>query len=171
MGDNTNIVIGAPASLSGAMVSIGGDLGFVRSVSIAPSAEHFFVDDIEGAPGKHIAKRIGEDVTVSFELLESTLENIRLWMDITAAVSGSSPAILEFGGDSVDPNERSLTVKGTVPGGNNYVRTWTFDRAISTAPGEMAITDRAVTSLPCGFTLLFDSGLDDRLGQIADAAA
>ena len=171
--DNTNITIGAPVALLGEMVLIGTAVGGVRNVSIAPSFDHFFVEGIEGVPGRHLAKRISENVTVSFDMFESTLENIRYWMDITNAAAGGTSAggnTLEFGGDSVDPNERELVVKGTVPGGSNFVRTWTFDRAIATSPGEMAITDQDVTTLPSSWELLYDS-TNSRLGEISDATA
>ena len=167
MATMANIVIG------GGTVKIGSDLGYFKDgISIAPTAEHYFVEGIEGYPGRHRAKRIKEDWSVSFNLIEPTLDNIKLWADVTNAATGGGtvPDVLKFGGDSVTPNERELECGGIVPGGDDYVRTWKFFRAVASGMGETKVTDFEESALPCVYTMMYDS-TETAIGQISDAIA
>ena len=160
-----NVVIG------GATVTIGSDLGYIKDgITINPTAEHYFVEDVEGYPGRHAAKRIRENYAISFTLIEPTQANIKIGWDVTNAPAGTDPITLEFGSDSVTPQERVLVVTGVVPGVGGFVRTVQFDRAIIEDPGEMKITDFEESKLPVTMTCLYDS-TNSRVGQFSDAAS
>ena len=162
MGDVDNIMIG------GATVAIGGDLGFIRDgVTISPNAEHYFVEQIEGFPGRHKARRTSETYEIAFTLEEPTLQNTRIGWDITNATSGADPILLNFGSDSVKPQERLIAIGGLAPGASEFTRGIFLPRCIASSPGEFKITDFEESKLPCVFTAEYQTSTS-LVGQFSD---
>ena len=179
MGTMDNIVVGGGVvkSTSRAPTTTLYDLGYFKDgATVAPTAEHYFVEGIEGNPGRHRGKRIKEDWTVSFNLLEPQANDgaapyrvVQLWADIKTTITGGSvsPWIQKFGGDAVDPRERLIEITGIVPGSGAYTRTWYFYRGRATGMGEHKITDFEESSLPCVFSMMYDS-TESAIGRLTD---
>ena len=163
MGDIDNVVIGGSTVLLALQ-----DIGYIKDgVVIKPTAEHYFVEDVEGFPGRHAAKRIRENYSISFTVIEPTLDNIRRFWDVTNTKAGTDPLTLAFGGDSVDPQIAALYVTGIAPGTSGLTRQVHFDRVMVEDPGEMKITDFAEAAIPVTMTCLYNSTAS-RIGYFSD---
>lgn len=162
-GDPLNIVFG------NATVDIGGDLGYIKDgITIAKSEEIYRPSGIEGILTSPVARRVSEEYTFTFTLIEPTLSNIRMVWDVTNAIAGAGPPdTLDVGGDSAVVNIRTLTVTGIVPGGVT-TRTIKTETAIAMGPGEHKITQFEEAALPATFVTLWNNS-DTRLLDFSDA--
>jgi len=162
MATAANIVFG------GVAVTIGSDLGYIKDgVTITPSFEIYKPSGIEGLMTAPKSRRISEEYTVTFNLIEPTLANIRLWIDSTNTITAGPPATLEVGADSATPNEQVLVVTSIEPGGTD-VRTITFHKVVAEGAGEWKLTDFEEGTLPCSFVTLYDVTTDE-LFLVSDA--
>lgn len=150
-------------------MTIGTDLGYIKDgVTITPSFEIYKPSGIEGLLTAPKSRRIAEEYTIAFNLIEPTLANIRLWIDSTnTASTGLPPLTLQVGGDSATPNERVLVVTSIEPGGTD-VRTITFHKAVAEGAGEWKVTDFEEGTLPCSYVTLWDTATAE-LFLVSDA--
>lgn len=171
MGTAANVVAG------GAAIEVAGDLGYIKDgITITPTRELFMPENVETlyAPPKAFLTK--ETYGVTFTLVETTLANIKIWLDDTNATSGANPILLLVGhgpsGDEGQPTERALVVKALVPGASLFVRTITFTKAVADAPGELKITQFEEAALPCSFTTIWDpTGAAEQVFNISDVTA
>lgn len=163
MATPANIVFG------GVTVVISADLGYVKDgVTIAKSEEIYRPSGIETLLTSPVARRVSEEYTITFTLMEPTLENLKLAWDETAAIVGAAPRTINVGGTGATPTESVLVVTGIEPGGTD-IRSITFDKAIAMGPGEHKITQFEEAAFPCTFVTLFKTTATARLFAISDA--
>jgi hypothetical protein len=170
MGTALNIVAG------GAAVTIGSDLGYIKDgITVTPTRELLMPENIEGlyAPPRSFLTK--ETYGVTFTLVETDRDNLKLWLDSTNTESGADPIVLDVGhgpsGDVGQPTERVLVIKGLVPGNAPpFLRTITWNQAVADAPGEFKITQFEEAAFPCSFTTIWDQTLN-RMFQCQDAAS
>jgi len=166
MFDVGNILVGP-----GTLVLDGSALGWTRNgVHLSDEVEHFIVEDVDQVPGAFAAIKTNETVTVSTELVEATLENIKKGWGVDTAidlVTSPGHALLKFGGDTAVP-EHQLVFQGIAP--NGKARTVTFFRAISVDFGEIVAAKADETVIPVTFRILLDmtKAEGERLGEFDD---
>ena len=170
MGSQLNIVSG------GAAVAIGADLGYIQDgITITPQRELLLPDNIETLKSPPVSFLTKENYGITFTLVETTRDNLKIWIDSTNVESGTDPKLLNIGhgpsGDVGEPTERLLVVKSLVPGVKPArIRTITFARAVADAPGEYKTTQFAIHAFPCSFTCIWDPTAS-RLFQVSDVIA
>jgi hypothetical protein len=168
-GNANNIVAG------GAAVDIGGDLGYIKDgITITPTRELLLPENIETLYAPPVSFLTKETYGITFTLIETTQANMIIWLGSGNAVTGTGPYNLKIGhgpsGDTAQPVEVALVLKGLVPGANLYVRTITFTKAVADAPGEFKITQFEEAAFPCSFTTIWDA-TNFRCFQVSDAAS
>jgi hypothetical protein len=160
MGTAANIVFG------GAVVDMGGDLGFIKNGLHIQKNEEIYRMRVEGAILPVRTRRTSLEYTFSGTLVEPTLANIKKVWDLTDAIVGTAINVGEPGENT--PTEQNLTFKGIEPGGTN-VRNIVVVKAVAENPGEMVITDAEETSLPFNYFTVLDTVADpDRAFLISD---
>ena len=164
--DKKNILIGA-----GTLVAGTDNLGYTRDgVTISKSGEFLDVHP-DQVTYPILNQKTSETYQVSTNLLEITLENLKIaWGESAAVVGGNS---LKLGTAEVDVTEHVLVFNGLAPknlAGKYGDRTVTFHRASAMEYGEMAMTRDGETIIPVTFTCLYDAE-EECVGQIVDAEA
>lgn len=161
MANANNIVIGL------AQITINGvDIGYVRDgVTITYGKE---VREVKASQAVGTVKvfKVDETMTVSTNMLESTLENLRIAMNLPAAsLSGST---LHLGYDNAcDLNEYQVVIKGVSP--NCGIRTYTFYKCVATGEVETALNNDEETIIPIEMICLKDPNNNNEFGIVVDS--
>jgi hypothetical protein len=159
-----NILIG-----SGTLVIGDRDLGYTRGgVTLAKSG-----DFLEVTPDQVtypiITQKTTESYQISTELLEITLDNIKLAWGESADVESES---LVLGAPTVDVSEFQLVFNGIAPktGGEYGERTITFHRVVAMEYGDIGHTRDGESVIPVTFTALYDE-TEECIGEIEDSVS
>jgi len=164
--DRANIIVGA-----GTLKVDGVDVGYTEDgVSITVEREYY---DVEADQSICILekKKIREKVRLVTNILEATLENLKIVFGIGNAVATvSGVKTLSFGGDT-GVAEHLLVFTGKAPGG--FVRTFTAYKAVSIESGEHGYKKGEKTVVPVTFELIEDAGKTAgmRYGSFSDTIA
>ncbi len=165
--NNKNVLIGA-----GTLWVNGANMGWTKDgVEIEHTGEFYFVEvDQEPSPVK--GAQIGEGYKIKTNLVELTLENLKIAWGIDNEIDDTGTAgrrILKFGGASTDLVEKELVVKGKAPG-TDRERTITFYKVISVDFGTMVMNKNAEAVTPVTFQALIDSSkpAGEQIGEFSD---
>jgi len=161
----TNIIVGA-----GELEVDGVNVGFTND-GVTFSYER---TTLEVAPDQVVCavkyKRTGEVLTITTNLLEATLSNLKLVWDVSGTVeSGSGTSELKFGCESpCEQPEHSLWFSG--PGPNCKTRYIEIYKAFSVEAGEHSYKKDDMTVIPVVFKAVADMTKDagERFGRILD---
>lgn len=165
--DEDNVLVGA-----GDLYVDGTHVGYTRDgVTFAFERE---VYEVEADQAMNPIKtfRIKERLTIVTNLLEATLENLKIVWDVIGTVETSEgQKALHFGGGGSSLTEHEIIFIGVAPGG--FVRTITAYRCVSIESGEHAYVKNEETRIPVTFLAMEDSDKDEgeRLGSIVDTTA
>jgi len=161
--DTKNILVGA-----GILKVDGVEVGFTEDgVTITYAREYL---DIEADQSINILgkRKIKEDITITTNLLEATLENLKMVLDIPQdVVEGDGVKSLSFGGDK-RVTEHTLEFIGNAP--NGKTRRLVIWKAVSIETGEHAYKKGDKTLIPVTFQAIADMTKPEgeRLGYYED---
>ena len=165
MGTVANIVIG------GAIVDIGGDLGYIKDgLHLSKEEEIYYVTGVEGLPTPPMAHRTSIQYSMSGTLVEPTAANIQLVFGGTDTMGTDGLMSLGMAAemDIVTNLEKAIHFH-TYSSGALGDRIIAAAKAVADGPGEMVFSDAEETSLPFVFKVLWDTTGDDQSIIITDA--
>lgn len=117
------------------------------------------IDYIAQAPKRKFAvRRRAKNYTIKFNMLEATLENLKLALDLKSDISIGAVKSITGGGD-LEATEHELIFYGEAPGG--FQRKFTAAKAIFIDPGEIPFAPNDPTTIPCTLLILPDPGAEE----------
>lgn len=162
MGTAANVTIGA-ASITVDSV----DLGFTRggiTVRFGLETKDVKADQLVGTVKTF---RTDETMTLSTELLEATLENMRIAFNQPAAnLTGTTALSLGYD-NSCNVNEHEIILVGK--GVSCGTRTWTFYRCVATGERDISLQREEETVIPVEFNVLKDPDNSNKFGTVVDS--
>jgi len=144
-------------------------VGYTRDgVSVEPAVDHY---DIEADQSINILgkRRIKETFRVIANILESTLENIKIAMGEENSISDDgSYKRLSFGGGTT-VTEHTLRFEGKAPGSDKARKVWIY-KAVSVDVGGMSYKKGEDTLIPITFEAIADTSKPEgeQLGYYED---
>lgn len=165
MFDTGNILVGA-----GTLTIDGAAVGWTRNgVTLSNKPEVFIVEDVDQVVGGVKAVRTNEEITISTELVEATIESVKRAWAINTAIDLATPdhKKLKFGGDPVMP-EHEVVFSGIAP--NDKLRTVTFWRVVGMDFGDIVNAKGDETTIPVTFRALLDMTrpVGEQIGEFDD---
>lgn len=164
-GEVGNILIGA-----GTLTIDQVGLGYTRGgVSFGVDVDIHVVEDLDQVVGGVKARKVNEVYTISTELVELSIENIKTAWGIDSAIDLATQGHkkLPFGG-SFNVPEHKLTFYGEAPNGKK--RTVTFHKVISVDYGEQSYVKDDESVIPVTFRALLDLSKEEgkQIGEFDD---
>ncbi len=160
--DKKNILIGA-----GTLVVDDTDVGYTRGgITIAKDGEFLDVHP-DQVTYPILTQKTSESYQVSTELLEVTLENLKLAWGEAGEINGTT---LSLGSSEVDVTEHKVVFNGRAPkgaSGNYGDRTVTFHRVVTMDYGDVEHQRDGESVIPVTFTALYDED-EGEIGEIED---
>lgn len=152
MYQETNIVA------AGATLIFGGNpIGWTEDATVLGyDIEILTLNKVQQKAGTVGLRRIGDKLTIKCNIIENTLENVKLALGINAAITmdtGNTKRTLQ-GDQSGDLPSGSLLIYGKGPGG--VLRTFVFHKAILTNMGEIGFDAKDRTKIALTFEIVFD---------------
>ena len=150
MADKTNILVGA-----GTLKVDDADVGFTEDGVTVKYDRGYYDVEADQSLGILEKKKIRQRCTVVTNLLEATLENLKIVWDVENAVgSEGGKKTLSFGGDSA-VTEHTLEFNGIAPGSSNTRKFYVW-KAVSIEAGEHAYKKGEKTVIPVTFEAIMD---------------
>jgi hypothetical protein len=139
--------------------------------SLTPAYETYS-PDVEQELFASIFRYMKKSFKLAFTMVEPILYNIKNSWDIRAATSGSNPVLLSFGQSAAAdfiPAPLVIAVTMFTPGAGSpaSLRTITLDKAYGDTPGELKITKKGVSTLPCTYNGAYNASTS-RVGGFSD---
>lgn len=161
MGTATNVILG-PCRVEINSVDIGFTRGDITVTHTTTLKEIKATQQV----GTVRAFRTDETMTLAMEMLEVTLENIRIALNLPSANLVGSTLTLGYD-NSCNVEEPEIVLYGVGP--SCKLRTWTLYKCV--ASGDVAIANSAENEmvLPVTFIVLKDSTHNNNFGTIVDA--
>lgn len=161
MGTRTNVILG-PCSVEIATV----DIGFTRgNVTVTHTTT---IKEVKAAQqvGTVRAFRTDETMTLAMEMLEVTLENMRIALNLPSANLVGSTLTLGYD-NSCNVEEPQVVLIGVGP--SCGVRTYTFYHCVASGDVATELSPEDEQVLPVTFIVLKDSDNGNAFGSVVDA--
>jgi len=152
-----NILVGAASLLVGATAEAATDIGYTRDGVTLTKAGTFLEIIPDQVVNPVIIQKIGETYTITTNLLESTLDNLKLaWGEAGDVVAGK----LSLGIEATNLVEKVLLFYGLAPKttdtGDYGERKITFYKVVSMDYGAMVSNRASENVIPVTFRALYD---------------
>jgi len=152
-----NILVGSASLLVGASALLATDIGYTRDGVTLTKAGTFLEVTPDQVVNPVIIQKTGETYTITTNLMESTLDNIKLAWGEHGTVASSS---LSLGIEATSLEEKVLLFYGLAPkttdAGTYGERKITFYKVVSMDYGAMTSNRAAENIIPVTFRALYD---------------
>lgn len=154
--DVRNIVVGAASVIFNGQV-----LGWTEdALTLQYTHDDLVINTVQQRSGVVARKRVNDDIIVRANLIENTLENMKLLLGINANIQQGDALRTLLGDQSGDLPEGELVVYGKAP--NDVNRTFVFYKAVLMEAGEIAYDARNYTKVAIAFQILWHPTYDQR---------
>ena len=155
--DKKNILVGSASLLVGATAILAADIGYTRDGVTLTKAGTFLEVTPDQVVNPVIIQKTGETYTITTNLLESTLDNIKLAWGESGTVTSST---LSLGIEATNLEEKVLIFYGQSPKttavGTYGERKITFYSVVSMDYGAMASNRASENIIPVTFRAMYD---------------
>jgi hypothetical protein len=166
--NKANVIVG-PATIQIDDANPGWTSG---GVSIEHAAENYDVE-VDQEPNAIKSFRTKETFKVKTNLVENTVENIKIALGIASAIDTTTRAgyrRIVLGGSAAEAVEHTLDIYGNAPGSPARQRRIHFYRVVAIEFGPMTMEKNKEQVLPVTFEALYDS-TNDAIGYLEDQTA